>query len=142
MGKTIARVAVAIAASAGLCVAASPAQADSAQVFAGSCSTGNFCLFENNDFNNGNTNHWRDIVHDDSDFRGNHWRDGNGYLTDDDMNDETSSIKNRAGCTVTLYKDPDYKGDSTPFANGKNDGYLANDNVEDNAATSARFDGC
>jgi hypothetical protein len=58
-------------------------------------------------------------VHNDSDFKGNHWRDGNGNLTNDDMNDETSSVKNRTGCEVRLYQNADYAGDYTKFANGQ-----------------------
>ncbi|MFI8951482.1 peptidase inhibitor family I36 protein [Streptomyces sp. NPDC053750] len=121
---------------------ASPANASAERVFAGSCSSGNFCLFENNDFNNGNTNHWRDITHNDRDFRGNHWRDGNGWLTDDDMNDETSSVKNRTGGTVCLYQNPGYTGDRSGFADGADDGYLANNDIEDNSASAAEFARC
>ncbi|NEY33099.1 hypothetical protein GTU99_13010 [Streptomyces sp. PRKS01-65] len=120
----------------------STAQADAARILAGSCAAPNFCLFENNDFNQGNTNHWRDITHSDDDFRGNHWRDGNGWLTDDDMNDETSSVKNRTGRTVCLYQNPGYTGDPSGFADGADDGYLANNNVGDNRASSAEFARC
>ncbi|MEV6425957.1 peptidase inhibitor family I36 protein [Streptomyces sp. NPDC051662] len=120
----------------------STAQADAPQILAGSCEAPNFCLFENNDFNQGNTNHWRDITHRDNDFRGNHWRDGNGRLTDDDMNDETSSVKNRTGVSVCLYQNPNYTGNRSGFPDGSDDGYLANNRIGDNSASSAEFALC
>lgn len=108
---------------------------------AGSCSAPNFCMFENNEYNEGNTNHWRDIVHNDSTFAGNHWRDGNGYLTDDVMDDEVSSVKNRTGCTVRLYRDDNYTGLYTGFGNGSahDDPVLGNNRIRDNEASSALF---
>ena len=57
MRKSVAAVLVTAATVAGMGFAVTPANA------AGSCSSGNICLFENNDYNQGNTNHWRLQVH-------------------------------------------------------------------------------
>ncbi|SFB36215.1 Peptidase inhibitor family I36 [Amycolatopsis marina] len=132
MRKT-AGVLVTVAAAGGLALMATPASADTAEVLAGSCSSGNICLFENNDFNQGNTNHWRD-------FRGNvsNFNNYNWVGSSDNMDNETSSIKNRVGCGVTLYQHVGYGGDSTYFRNGANDGFLANNKVGDNRASAVR----
>ena len=125
MRKSFAGAVLAVAAVAGLTMTASPASA------AGSCSAGNICLFENNDYNQGNTNHWRDFTGDIRNFNDYKWVGSN-----DNMDNETSSIKNRGGCTVTLYQDIGWKGDDSDFANGANDGFLANNKVGDNRASS------
>ncbi|MFI1866129.1 peptidase inhibitor family I36 protein [Streptomyces jumonjinensis] len=118
------------------------AQAEASDIRAGSCNAPNFCLFENANFNQGGVNHWRDITHEDHDFMGNHWRDNNGYLTDVDMNDETSSVKNRTGCSVRLYENANYQGDFTGFDNGAGDGSLSDNRIGNDRASSALFFNC
>jgi hypothetical protein len=125
MRKSVAAVLATAAALTGLAMTAAPASA------AGSCTSGHICLFENNDFNQGNTNHWRDFTKDVYNFNAYSW-----VGTTDNMDNETSSIKNRGGCTVTLYQDIGYKGDNTDFKNGADDGFLSNNNVGDNRASS------
>jgi hypothetical protein len=130
MRKSFAGAVLATAVTAGLALAAVPASAD-VVIQVGSCSSGNICLFENNDYNQGNTNHWRD-------FRGDirNFNDYNWVGSSDNMDNETSSIKNRRGCTVTLYQHIAWRGEDTDFRNGRNDGFLANDPIGDNRASS------
>lgn len=115
-----------------LSLAAAPALAGAG----GFCASGRACLYENNDFNNGNTDHWRDVISDDSTFTNNVWLDNQGSSTNDGMNDETSSIKNRRGCSVRLWQHSSFMGASTTFGNGVNDGFLANNAIGDNRASS------
>jgi hypothetical protein len=112
---------VAAAVAATLAVGASPASA------VGSCDSGKFCLFENNDFNQGNTNHWLDLTRDDFDLRNNYWTGSN-----DSIDNETSSVKNRIGCNVMLWQHVGGTGASTKSISGTDDGFLANNNIGDN----------
>jgi hypothetical protein len=125
MRKSVAAVLVTAATMTGMAFAVTPASA------VGSCSTGNICLFENRDYNTGDDNHWRD-------FRGNirNFNDYNWVGTNDNMDNETSSIKNRRGCTVTLYQHIAYEGADSDFPNGRNDENLADNNVGENRASS------
>ncbi|MGW6744989.1 peptidase inhibitor family I36 protein [Streptomyces sp. NPDC055025] len=129
--------------SVGAAAYAVPAAQDegTVQIMAGSCSAPNFCLFDLVNYNAGSTtgtNLWRDIVHDDNDFD-NHWRNGNGDLTSINMDNDTTSVKNRAGCFVYLYSGLNYTGDATRFSNGADDASLADNAVGNNAASSADF---
>ena len=127
MRKIISVAMTAVAVGTGLMVAASPALA------VGSCSSGNFCLFENNDFNKGNTNnHWLDLRKDDYDLRDNYWYDGNGNQTNDSIDNETSSVKNRIGCNVMLWQDVGGSGAYTKSISGTDDGFLENNKIGDN----------
>jgi hypothetical protein len=98
----------------------------------GSCVSPNFCLFENNDFNQGNTNHWLDLRLDDMDLRNNYWMNGSSGQTNDSIDNETSSVKNRKGCDVMLWQHFGGSGAYTKSINGTNDGFLANNNIGDN----------
>ncbi len=113
------------------------------RIMAGSCSSGNFCMFDLVNYNAGSTtstNLWRDIVHDDDNFAGNHWRDGNGNLTSHLMDNRTSSIKNESGCRVYLWSNPGYSGENIAYSDGAWDPDLgARPFVGDNAASSADF---
>jgi hypothetical protein len=101
-------------------------------VAAGSCSSPNFCLFENEDFNRGNTNHWLDLTRDDFDLNNNYWYDGSGNQTNDSIDNETSSVKNRRGCDVMLWQHVGGTGAHTKSINGTNDGFLENNAIGDN----------
>ena len=105
----------------------------------GSCSSPNFCLFENEDFNRGNTNHWLDLRASDPNLKNNYWYNGDGSQTNDSINDELSSVKNRAGCDVMLWQDANYKGAGTKSISGTDDGKLANNNIGDNRTSSVKF---
>jgi hypothetical protein len=109
-----------------LTFAASPAFA------VGSCTSGHFCLFENNDFNRGNTNHWLDLRADDYDLRNNYWYDNSGNQTNDSIDNETSSVKNRIGCNVMLWQDVGGTGAHTKSISGTDDGFLENNAIGDN----------
>lgn len=127
MRKIISVALTAAAVGTGLMVAASPALA------VGSCTSGNFCLFENNDFNKGNpNNHWLDLKHDDFDLRNNYWYDNNGDQTNDSIDNETSSVKNRIGCNVMLWQDVGGSGAHTKSISGTDDGFLENNVIGDN----------
>ncbi|MGA6165536.1 peptidase inhibitor family I36 protein [Amycolatopsis magusensis] len=124
MRKLISAAVVSIAVAGGLGLAAMPA---SAGVQAGSCSSGNFCLFENNDYNNGNTNHWLDLRSDDWDLNNNYWVGSN-----DSIDNETSSVKNRRGCQVRLWQHVGGTGAHTRIENNQDDGFLSNNAIGDN----------
>jgi hypothetical protein len=93
----------------------------------GSCDPGKFCLFENNDFNAGNTNHWLDLTRDDFDLRNNYWTGSN-----DSIDNETSSVKNKVGCDVMLWQHVGGTGAHTKSINNTNDGFLENNAIGDN----------
>jgi hypothetical protein len=98
----------------------------------GSCASGNFCLFENNDFNRGNTNHWLDLRSDDFDLNNNYWYDNAGHQTNDSIDNETSSVKNRIGCNVMLWQHVGGTGAKTKSISGTDDGFLENNAIGDN----------
>jgi hypothetical protein len=109
----------------------SPVEADGTPD--GVCDEGEFCLFENNDYNEGNVDHvyeWYPEAEDD-DFGDNAW-----YNTDDVLEDEASSVWNRTPCHIVLYQDDAWQGDADIFEPGQSDGYLENNAVGDNSASS------
>lgn len=116
-------------------VSVTPASADGHS----RCSGGWFCLYENNDFNRGNTDHWRNFKRNKRNFRHYNWLLPGGRHSDDGMDNETSSVKNRTGHCVTLYQHVGYEGASTPFRAGENDGFLRNDRIGDNRASAVRM---
>lgn len=104
-----------------------------------SCDRGEFCLYENNDLNRGAHNtygvfQWRT---DDRDYRNNKWHDKEirGHHNVDVLNDEASSLWNRTGCSVRLFQNVGWTGASSLFGGGA-DGYLGNDRIGDNRASS------
>lgn len=95
------------------------------------CISGRFCIFENNDFNAGASNN---IVHwssGDGDYTNNSWPN-----TTDSIDNETSSIYNRTLVSVRLYQHVGYSGDYSEFTSGASDGFLANNTIGDNRASS------
>jgi opacity protein-like surface antigen len=126
MRRIVSSVLAGAAVAAAMTVAATPAAA------VGSCASPNFCLFENNDFNQDDTNHWLDLTRDDYDLRNNYWYDNNGDQTNDRIDNETSSVKNRSGCNVRLWQDVGGTGAHTRIDNGHDDGFLANNAIGDN----------
>lgn len=105
----------------------------------GTCASGLACLYENNDFNRGNTDHWRDFRSSNFDFNRVLWRDSNGSETNDHMDNETSSIRNRRGCTVRLWQNVGGTGAHTDFRNNVDDGFLANNSIGDNRASAIQI---
>lgn len=100
------------------------------------CETGEVCLYENNDFNRGATNHVYQWEGKDDSYTDNNWYDSN-----DGLNDEASSVKNNGGGSfnVTLYQHSDRGGAHSLFAPGDSDGYLDNNAIGDNRASSHRW---
>jgi hypothetical protein len=125
MKRIVSGALAAAAVMAGLTAMASPASA------VGSCDSGKFCLFENNDFNQGNTNHWLDLTSDDWDLRNNYWTGSN-----DSIDNELSSVKNRRGCNVRLWQNVGGTGAHTRIDSGQDDGFLANNDIGDNRASA------
>ena len=105
----------------------------------GSCSSPNMCLFENNDFNKGNTNHWLDLRKTDADLRNNYWYNGDGSQSNDSIDNETSSVKNRTGCNVMLWQNVGNGGDHTKSISGTDDGFLENNVIGDNRLSGVEF---
>ncbi|TDU87937.1 hypothetical protein EV138_1474 [Kribbella voronezhensis] len=102
-----------------------------------SCGTERVCLYENNYFNDQNTDHWRDFNSSDADLRNNYWKDRNGSDSNDHMDNETSSIKVN-GCSVTVYQDVNYGGAQNWWGPGQVDGKLADNAIGDNRISALR----
>jgi hypothetical protein len=102
----------------------------------GVCATERVCLFENEDFNRGSSEHWRDFAGDDSNFSNNFWKDQVGTDTNDNMNDETSSMRSN-GCSFTLWQHAGYTGahNTWNWVPGLEDGKLSNNQIGDNRAS-------
>lgn len=133
MKRLILAAAVFLLPAAGITVLAQPAVAD----IGGECNGSNkVCLYESTNYNGDSLDHWANFATDDSNFNNNNWYDRNGIETNDSLNDEASSIKNRKGCTVVLYEDSNHNGTSTSWRNGANDGSLRDNPIGDNRASS------
>lgn len=135
-GWTVKRSIVALAVFAlpvaGLTMVAQPASADPN----GACSSGVVCLYENSNYNRDAVDHWANFRTDDTNFNNNSWLDRNHVDTGDGLNDETSSIKNRRGCTVVLFQNSGFSGARNSFAHGEDDSNLSDDDIDDNRASS------
>jgi hypothetical protein len=97
------------------------------------CESGEVCLFENNEYNENNTNHVFQWLGDDESYVNNVW-----YNSTDGLNDEASSVKNNGGGSynVTLCQHSGNAGACSRFAPGDGDPQLSNNNVGDNRASS------
>ncbi|WP_461003787.1 peptidase inhibitor family I36 protein [Streptomonospora sediminis] len=93
-----------------------------------------FCLYENYDFNDDSTNHVRQWTTNDDEYHNNNW-----YNSNDELDNEASSVWNRTGCDVTLYQHTSYSGSHTTYEDGERDGNLKNDAVGDNRASSHKI---
>jgi hypothetical protein len=105
------------------------------------CDSGEFCLWENKDFNNDNPDgdHVHQWVNNNSNYTDDNWWDvSDGAWTSEDVDNEASSARNAGTqCDVWLWQDVSYDGAVTKFAlGGKADGDLGNDSVGDNRASS------
>lgn len=128
------RVAGALAVAALLALAA-PAAAASASPRS-TCYGGRLCLYAGFDYNRGQTDYWRDFVRDDTNLLDNnwlHWDYSNSWHT---MNNETSSVRNRVGCPITLWQHASFTGAHSTFLNNSNDGFLANNGIGNNRTSS------
>jgi len=107
------------------------------------CDSGEFCLWENQDYNSGTHSSTYGIYEwesSDDSFANNHWRDLYGNDGTDVLDNEASSARNRTGCTVVLYQDKYYGGDKTAFGPGDKSGDLSKLKIDDNRASSVKFD--
>lgn len=135
MGKKLVTTVVAGATvGGGLALLPSPAGADNA-----TCDSGEFCLWEDSDFNNGEPdNHVRQWEGNDPSYDNNNWFDANaGIFTSDILDDEASSAQNNGNsCDVWLWQNADYGGAVTKFDLGDKDGNLGNNEIGHDRASS------
>ncbi|NYI07666.1 peptidase inhibitor family I36 protein [Allostreptomyces psammosilenae] len=116
-----------------MALAVLPAATGVASAANGTCGTGEFCLWENQDFNGSNDGGIYEWTGDDSDYNNDEW-----YNTDDGLDNEASSVRNLESCAVRLYQHVSHEGAYTTFQSGDDDGYLNNNNIGDNRASSHR----
>ncbi|MEV0590246.1 peptidase inhibitor family I36 protein [Nonomuraea cavernae] len=103
----------------------------------GTCSSGRVCLYKAPDFNNGFSDLWADFGGDDTDLRDNRWRFGDHAIAFwSRVDNETSSLRNDSLCRVTLWQNRFFTGAHSTFEPGAADGYLPNNAVGDNSASS------
>jgi hypothetical protein len=135
MRRSVLGAVLAVAAGVGMTLAATPASAGTTEIQVGSCSSGYLCLFENPNYNSGDTNHWRDFSND-ANIGGLNWYNGDGSESSDGMNDETSSVKNRLGCKARLYQHENRGGDYADFLSNASVPNLSTTNIGENRASS------
>jgi hypothetical protein len=102
----------------------------------GGCPANLACLYENNSYNSGNTDHWHDFSGTTNTFGPLVWFDSATNPTSDGMDNETSSIKNTRSGSVTLWQNNNYGGASSTFAGGTSISKLSLWNIGDNRASS------
>ncbi|MFI7633888.1 peptidase inhibitor family I36 protein [Nonomuraea sp. NPDC049400] len=131
----LSRKAAGLVAAAAMLTAVAPAGAAVASPRS-TCYGGRVCLYAGFDFNRGHADLWRDFIQDDSDFADNNWL--NWDFTDSwhGIDNETSSIRNRIGCSATLWQHPGYTGAHSTFTHDSNDGFLVNNAVSNNRASA------
>lgn len=100
------------------------------------CYGGRVCLYADFDYNRGQADHWRDFVKDDSNFADNNWLNWDFSNSWHSMDNETSSVRNRVGCSATLWQHPFYTGAHSTFTHNSNDGLLANNAVGNDRTSS------
>ena len=107
----------------------------------GGCPSSKFCIYENNNYNAGNTDHWRDFTADNANFNNVVWLDHQQFETDDHMDNEASSIKNRTGKDIRLYQNTGFTGTWSAWHAGVNDPMLGQfaDAIGDNRASAVDF---
>jgi hypothetical protein len=131
----LSRKAAGIAAAAALLTAVVPATAAVASPRS-TCYGGRVCLYASFDYNRGQVDHWRDFIQDDSDFSDNNWLNWDFSNSWQTMDNETSSVRNRIGCSATLWQHPGYTGAHSTFTHNSNDGFLANNAIGNNRASA------
>ncbi|GGP03595.1 peptidase inhibitor family I36 protein [Nonomuraea glycinis] len=100
------------------------------------CYGGRVCLYAGFDYNRGQTDHWRDFVQDDTDLSDDNWLAWDYSNSWHSMNNETSSVRNRIGCPITLWQHAYFTGAHSTFLHDSNDGFLANNAVGNNRTSS------
>ncbi|WP_030572541.1 peptidase inhibitor family I36 protein [Streptomyces aureocirculatus] len=109
-----------------------------------SCDNGEFCLWENPQFNQGGWNtygfaQWNGT---DKNYNNNEWRDKRVPPHDlvDILDNEASSVHNKARCKVRLYQHINHGGASLLLARGEKKGSLGDTRVGDNRASSHKYE--
>ena len=97
---------------------------------------GRVCLYAGGDDNRGQSDHWRDFTADDSNLADNNWLNWDFSNSWHSMDNETSSVRNRVGCSTTLWQHAGYTGAHSTFTHNSNDGYLANNAIGNNRTSS------
>ncbi len=103
------------------------------------CDINEFCLYQDYDFNQGfSEDKCHQWGHPDSSYTNNAWYECEDLEpTGDGLNDEASSAWNRSGFRVrTLHQHANYSGANSSFGPGVADGYLANNSIGNNRASS------
>ncbi|HLU72946.1 MAG TPA: peptidase inhibitor family I36 protein [Nonomuraea sp.] len=100
------------------------------------CFHGRVCLYAGFQYNRGQVDLWRDFVRDDANLADDNWLRWDYTDSLQSMNNETSSIKNRIGCPVTLWQKPHFTGAHSTFGHGSGDRYLANNTIGNNRVSS------
>jgi hypothetical protein len=123
---------------ASLVAVASVADADPAL-----CESGEVCIYENYDYNNGAVDNRRQWTTNDTDYTNNTWFNvTSGSWTSDGLNDETSSVRNSGNsCNVRLQQNTGTSsiGSTSTFNLGAADGNLSNNNIGDNRASGHQW---
>lgn len=137
--KKVGRIVV-VGALAGL-VSLTGAGAAHADVY--SCDSGEFCLWENNDYNSGihNTYGIYEWKQKDDSYSNNHWGDDQvpSHDANDVLDNEASSARNRTDCLVNLFQDKYYGGAYSQFDPGAKSGALSARTIGDNRASSHKM---
>ncbi|NRQ36445.1 hypothetical protein HII36_32115 [Nonomuraea sp. NN258] len=121
-----------VAAAVAVCTAAGPAAASPRAT----CHGGRVCLYAGFDYNRGQIDHWRDFVGDDSNLADNSWLNWDFSNSGRIMDNSAGAVRNRVGCSVTLWQHAYYTGAHSTFVHDSNDGYLENNAVGNNRTSS------
>ncbi|MEU4508452.1 peptidase inhibitor family I36 protein [Nonomuraea wenchangensis] len=124
-----------VAAAAALFTVAAPAASALASPRS-TCYGGRVCLYAGFDYNRGQTDLWRDFVADDANFADNNWLNWDFSNSWRSIDNDTSSVRNRIGCSATLWQHPGYTGAHSTFTHNSNDGFLENNAIGNNRASS------
>jgi hypothetical protein len=100
------------------------------------CYGGRVCLYAGFDYNRGQVDYWRDFMGDDANLIDNNWLNWDFSNSWRPMNNDTTSVRNRVGCAATLWQHPYYTGAHSTFTHNSNDGFLANNAVGNDRASS------
>ncbi|MFH8794705.1 peptidase inhibitor family I36 protein [Streptomyces sp. NPDC017941] len=109
-----------------------------------SCDNGEFCLWENPQHNGGSWNtygvaQWNGT---DKSYGNNKWRDKRVQSHDrvDGLDNEASSVQNKARCKVRLFQHVNLQGKSLLLERGDKRAVLRDTRLGDNSASSHRYE--
>ncbi|MDR8408309.1 hypothetical protein MTP10_06130 [Nonomuraea sp. 3-1Str] len=106
----------------------------------GGCGKGVVCLYAYYGYNYDGAyprDLWRDFAADEPYLGDDLWSEGKkGLESGRRVDDDSSSVKNHAGCDVVLWQNPFYTGAHSMFADGRADPFLGGSEVGNNTASS------